>query len=430
MCAMQRTMKREAGISTKRSVTNAMINQQHRNVDVLLCSYGGGHVTMLAPVAKQLRAQGLTVEFFALTTAQSYLDRLQEPYFGYADLPEANDPDSIAAGERLASSIADGPVSRAETIAYLGINYIELVKAFGSQKADELYQANGRQAFQPARLMREIIDRVAPRLVVTTNSPRTERALLEAAHDAGIASLALVDMFGMHEAAWLGNPNSATRVGVLSEPIRQFYIKSGCRPEQVIVTGNPAFDQVNAPETISAARKWRLANQIPVDDKVIFWASQPEPERHPFTGVRGDPDLPRRIETKLREIVAAHFNWHLVVRYHPSETVAFVPQDRVIFSPVNEPFHPLLHAVDCTVIMSSTVGLEAYTAGTPIVAVELSIISPDSPYGALGMAQSVKDLDQLEAALKHSVNIPRRQQHATDANACHRVTRLAVSLLD
>jgi hypothetical protein len=396
-------------------------------VDVLLCAYGGGHAPMLAPVAEKLRSEGLAVQFLALTTAQPYLDAVGVPYIGYADFPEAADAEVQRIGRRLANSLPKGPVSERETIAYLGINYLEQIETHGKAKAEEMYANLGRQAFKPVRTMRRLLDRTQPRLVMTTNSPRSELALLRAAHDTGMPSIALLDMFGLHEVKWLGTPTSATRVGVINDQVRQFFLEAGCLPEQVIVTGNPAFDTVNAPEIIAAGRAWRGRNGLSDNQKVVLWASQPEPEIHPFTGERGDPHLPRRIETELRRIIQTCEDLQLIVRYHPNETVDFSFGDRVIHSPSSEPLHPLLHAADALVVMTSTVGLQGYIAGTPVIAIEQSVISPDAPFSRFGMARAVNDLTQLEAALLLATKQPRGGIGAA-GSACEKVVELVKSL--
>lgn len=383
---------------------------------------------MLAPVAKRLRADGLDVEFLALTTAQPYLAQQCISWIGYSDFPEAGDPGIRRLGEDLAAHLPDGPVSKDESVAYLGINYQELVTTHGAEAAQELYRTQGRQAFLPTRTMGRLVDRTNPRLVITTNSPRSELALLRAAHHKGIPSIALLDMFGLHEVKWLGTPTSATRVGVINEHVRRFFIDAGCSPEQVMVTGNPAFDSVNAPDTIAAGRDWRERHGISADQKLILWASQPEPQTHPFTGEHGDPALPRRIEKELRRIVASQAGWHLLVRYHPSETVDFVPGERVIFSPTSEALHPLLHAADTVVVMTSTVGLEAHLAGASVIAIEMSVIAPDAPFSRFGMARAVADLSELQGALQIETALRRPGGGRSDAS-CDKVVALVKDLL-
>ena len=48
------------------------------------------------------------------------------------------------------------------------------------------------------------------------------------------------------------------------------------------------------------------------------------------------------------------------------------------------------------VVTCSTVGLQAYLAGVPVVSVECSVISKDAPFGDFGIARRVESLEGLE----------------------------------
>ena len=171
--------------------------------------------------------------------------------------------------------------------------------------------------------MRRVIKRLAPGLVVATSSPRAERAAILAAAQVGIPSICVVDLFALQEVQWIGQFGFGTRVCVLNESVREMFLARGRRPEEVVVTGNPAFDRLKAPETVLAGFNLRQARGWNDGKKIVLWASTIEPERHPFNGLLGDPNLPRLVETQLREIVASDTNLRLVVRYHPNERVVF-----------------------------------------------------------------------------------------------------------
>jgi hypothetical protein len=133
--------------------------------------------------------------------------------------------------------------------------------------------------------------------------------------------------------------------------------------------------------------------------KIILWASQIEPERHPFADVSGDPKLPRLVEETLRKIVGNDKNLRLVIRYHPSENLYFKPASRVERSCVTESISTLLHAVDVVVVTASTVGLEAALAGRRVVSVDLSVFTQDTQYATMGISRGVKNLEDLGPAV-------------------------------
>jgi hypothetical protein len=372
---------------------------------ILFVSYGGGHVAMLAPIAEKLVSLGYSVTFIALTTARAVVDRLEIPVIGFSDCEEAVGPDALCWGKELARDFpSGGPVSDEETIAYLGASFRDLVAEYGEVEARLRYVKYGRHAFLPLATMLRIIERIAPNLVIATNSPRAERAAILAAGQLGIPSLCLVDLFALQELQWIGQPGFATKLCVLNESIRTMFLAHGRKPEEVVVTGNPAFDGLTAPETLNAGAQLRYARGWDDGKKNILWASQVEPERHPFNDLSGDPSLPRRIESYLRDMVAADENLRLVVRYHPSERIVFERGLRVAFSPVSEPIASLLHAVDVVVVTTSTVGLQAALVGRPVISIDKSIFTPDTPYSSIGVSKGVMHLEDLPKALDEALN--------------------------
>jgi hypothetical protein len=371
---------------------------------ILLVAYGGGHVAMLAPIAQTLTAEGRPFIFLALTTAKSVLDRLGVPSIGFCDLPEATDSDAKRWGIELAGDLPDGgPVSSEETVAYLGASFRDLVDEYGELDARRRYSEKKRQAFLPVATMRRFIERISPDLVVATNAPRAERAAILAAGQLGIPSVCVVDLFAIQEVQWIGQPGYATRVCVLNDSVRDRLLAHGRDTHEIAVTGNPAFDQLRTPENIQAGAQLRRVRGWDDGKKIILWASQIEPLKHPFVDLLGDPTLPCRVEQSLREIVIADENLRLVVRYHPSERNVFNPANRVDFSPLSEPIATLLHAVDIVVVTASTVGLEAALSGRPVISVDLSVFTPDTQYSAMGISIGVTDLSELRIALNKSL---------------------------
>lgn len=356
---------------------------------------------MLAPVYRALMTSGHPVTFLALTTAGMYLDNIDIPYIGYRHLPGATDPDVQMYGRQLAAAIPPGgPVPEAETIAYLGLNYRELVKQHGGSEAQRLYAEKGRQAFLPTGLFESWFTDFKPSLVISTNSPRSEQAAILAAKKAGIPAICAIDLFGLQEIQWIGNPGYADKICVLNEDVRQLLLTRGRKPEEIVVTGNPAFERLTSVDTQAAGSNLRQSRKWNDGLKTILWASQIEPAQHPFAPRRGDPELPRRIESQLRHFVYRHEEFRLVVRYHPSEQVCFDEgQDRVEFSPRNEDLAALLHAVDIVVVTSSTVGLEAYIAGRPVISVDCSVFTDDAPYSRMGIATGVAKVENLDESL-------------------------------
>lgn len=401
-----------------------------------MVTYGGGHVAMLAPVARSLIARGHRVVFLALTTAGGYLERAGIPFIGYRDLPDADQADVVAWGRQLTSELpSGGSIELAESIAYMGLNYRELVAEHGQDGAAQVFADKGRRAFCPIGLFKRWLGELRPSLVIATSAPRSEQAVLEAASALGIASICTVDLFGLQEIQWIKRPGYASRICVLNQQVRDIFVANGCDADGVVVTGNPAFERLRQPQVQEAGSAMRIAKNWGQDETVILWASQVEPELHPFARRVGDPTLPRRIEAILRDFVSSHAKYRLVLRYHPSENVQFQPgQARVEVSPSSEDLATLLHAVDIVVVTSSTVGLEAHLAGRHVLSVGGSIFNEDVPYGQMGIATDVSSPEKLGEALcsvplkvEQSLLVPSADTRV--ASATRNIVELAESLL-
>lgn len=369
---------------------------------ILFVAYGGGHVAMLAPVCKHLLASGHQVHFLALTTAPQYLENEGLTGFGFKDIPGSLLPEVQSIGEKLTNDLPNGGlVSREESIAYMGRSFLDLVDQYSEAEAERLFEKKGRQAFLPVRTMKQVIDWLAPDVVVATNSPRAEQAAILAAAEIGIPSVCVVDMFALQEIQWIGKAGYASRVCVLSQAVREMFINYGRAQNEVIVTGNPAFDRLKSeslPERATDLRRLKGWKNAPV----IVYASQVEPELHPFNGTKGDPLLPERYEKELYRIARDHADWRVVIRPHPSENRlgwSSLP-DHVYYSDSREQLDVLLTAADLVITLTSTVGLEASLLGTPVISIQGSIFTPDAPYAEMGLAYPVNTLDELEPAIE------------------------------
>jgi len=399
---------------------------------ILLVAYGGGHVAALAPVAATLQADGRPFVFLALTTAFAHLQQLSIPAIGFKDLPGARDDDVLAYGEHLASELpASSVVSREETVAYLGLSFRDLVLEHGESTAWELYRTRGRQAFLPVRTLRAAIEQLRPSLVLATNSPRAERAAIMAAGQCGVPAVCHVDLFGTQEIQWIGQPGYGERVCVLNKEVKRQFVDFGRGDDEVIVTGNPAFDELRDAAVIAEGEALRAARGWSDERITVLWASSVEPERHPFTGQAGDPSLTIRIEAYLRQLVAGSDRYRLVVRYHPSEHTRFVEQPNVYFSPTTESLGALLHAVDIVVVTASTVGLQASLAGRPVIAGFGSVFEADAPYGRMGIATGLAVIDSIAATLEQlSGRVVRGQHGDVSSGTAASATRRVLAVVD
>jgi hypothetical protein len=375
---------------------------------VLFVCYGSGHVTMVLPVAKALQEGGLaSVQVLGLTTAAPVVKAAGLHLLQVRDFAGLDDAAALARGLELATAM--GQVADVEeSAAYLGLCYSELVEEVGEEEAQRRYQSDGRQAFLPKRLLSRILAAVQPDLLVVTNSPRAERAAVLAAREQGLPAVCMVDLFAVDEVRWIGEAGYADRICVLNDHVKRFLIEAGRRPEEIHVTGNPAFDVLRSADlreqglALRARSGWK-------DKHVLLWPSQVEPERHPFDGRRGDPLLPSRLLAALVDWTLKQDDIVLCVRPRAGERVPDLPDDkRIRVTGQDWPLPELLAAVDTVVTLSSTVGLEGALAGARLIQVLGSMFDDAMPLGRFGIADAVVPLGGLEPALQQWARAPRR----------------------
>jgi len=373
----------------------------------LFVAYGGGHAKALLPVARLVQAQGLAqVVFLALTTAAAPVREAGLPTIGFADLLEASDTQALRHGERLVDGLSVQAALREESVAYLGLSYAELEADVGVQAAADRYRQYGRQAFLPVRVLERALRRWQPACVLTTNSPRAERAALLAARRLGVPSVCVLDLFGVWEREWLVRPDYADALCVLNPQVASSLIAAGRPARDVHVTGNPAFDAIGDPGVVAQGQALRRDAGW-TGQRVLLYASSPEPEQ--VTGIvgQGDPAWPARIESELVSAVQRDASLALWVRRHPSEAAADAiraaahPRIRV----AEGPLHPYLHACDEVVVTVSTVGVEANRVGRAVTQVRGSILDSLSPYRAMGIAHRELQLHEIATGLSAPVSV-------------------------
>jgi predicted glycosyltransferase len=129
--------------------------------------------------------------------------------------------------------------------------------------------------------------------------------------------------------------------------------------------------------------------------------------------------LPLLVEKQISHLVANRDDLHLIIRPHPNENRIVAEGDNVSVSDSNEPLHPILHAVNVVVVLTSTVGLEAAISGTPVITVDNSVFTQDAPYSKYGISRGINNLNELESAIDQAIrmqDVNRKHQIAQSTN--------------
>lgn len=360
---------------------------------VLGVSYGAGHIRTLLPVLVELESMGHDVTVLALTTAGVEARRAGLKTIGFTDLVEEGDGEALSWGRKLSGGQISHPdISQEETVAYMGLSYGDLIMRLGKEEAAERFASKGRQAFLPLGPLGRAFDRLEPDLVMTTSSPRAERAANIVARQRKVRSIVLPDLYPWYEMEWLSEPGYGTRICVIAERVKRQILAAGRSDEEVVVTGSAAFDDLADPKGPELGRAWRESKGIGPDDRMVLFASQPHP----------DPTLGSRLACELAEQAMLDPSWKLVVRPHPNEKFLFETiSENVICSYPHEPLIDLLYGTDATIVHWSTVGLQAALVGQPIVVWQIPVHPNPATFEKIGLGDVVTSAAEVWECLRH-----------------------------
>ena len=372
---------------------------------VLFVTYGNGHVAKVAPVAAALRERGVRVIVMALTLGLKQAQAMGLNPVSYRDFLHLVDGErALAFGRELLAANNHPDVEESESVAYLGINFLEWVEESGLQEARRNFAEGGRRTFLPLKFIGKVVDELRPGLVVSTASPRSEQAAIEAGVVRGIPTMTMMDLFALPHDNFRRNKVFADRITVLSDFARNNLLDAAISANRIVVTGCPAYDKLFDPAQAVAGAQWRCSMGWQ-RKRVVMWAGNLEEAAPNVPASYLGAGLGLLVEQRLRTWVASDKNAALVVRYHPNQYHQFPnlgAQDRVYVSnPRQDALHPQLHAVDTIITQTSTVGFEGVLIGKRLLALSFSpwVINLDFDYSKLGLGESVSSLDKLISVL-------------------------------
>lgn len=293
-----------------------------RRGKALIVTYGGGHASLMAPVAQELiRRDRIELTVVGLTIAAPVYRRFAVPTNGFAEYVRPGlDDDAVELGRTMLSDV--GGVDERESAAYLGLSMRDLIGEFGLEEAWSRYRTYGRHAFLPRETVRRIISGEAPTVVVATNSPRAERAAIVEANLLSIDTLMVPDLF--ESAEWVAyGPYEAKYYAVMCDLTANNLVRDhGVSRSRIIVTGQPAFDKQFVPSVADCRTHVRdllghdpspfclVATGFDYPDQRTFQKGLPKPTS----------EYSRSVLSRLIELLPSLPDLRFVVKPHPSES--------------------------------------------------------------------------------------------------------------
>ena len=381
-----------------------------KKAKIMLVAYGAGHINVIISMYRELASRGHDLTVIGLTMARKKLTDEGIPFLGYTDFLTDDDSKALELGEQLLAGIATSEhIPHEESVAYMGICYSELIELHGDTGAQRLYQEQGRQAFLPRNFMGRILDSIQPDLVIATNSPRSEEAVIREAHVRDIPAYCIVDFYycGTDIEDRLGDRDYAKKMFVSFKNFKQILIEAGRTDDQVEVCGNPVFDSLAA--FPMAKHRSSIRRKFDWDERfVVLW-------------IQSISETFKEVEKSVENLLESEFSKRhdvqVVYRPHPNDVTVHNShwRDEVYVSSSDDPLHEMVAACDVVVTVISTVGLEANLLGKPVIQVEFIDYGRKIPFPELGIGKAVYSLEQLSSELSR---LSSRDNSSPDVTPC------------
>ena len=303
------------------------------------------------------------------------------------------------------------------------------------------------------------LDPATALLVTGTSSPNPleyEKAFIAAARTQRIPSLAVLDFWSNYAQRFSDAQGrlvyAPDRIAVMDEWARDEMIACGIDGERIIVTGQPAFDDLGAVRTrFTSARRQALRTRWNIGESewMVLFVSQPlsllfgsDASNLLYPGF-DERRVLRALVTALEQIASeAQRKLTLVILPHPREQVeALHIESRVIRTVVitEHPPRELALAADLVAGMTSTLLVEACYLGCVTCSLQPGLRWPDTfPTNRWGASRAVYRQEDIQSTveqllLDESSRAVLQDRLATltlDTGATRRVTQLIYQMIE
>ncbi len=325
---------------------------------ILLCSYGGVHIRAILPIWQRLNDLGINTVLLPLTSAildiphqHSSIHQLRE--FLCKDIQL--EIDSI--GEMMLDNEVHYKLPTLDSITYLGWSMHDLIKKVGNQKAKNLYLKYGRSCFAQESIAQDILRKLKPRAVITTNSPRLELALSLKAREFNIPSFVVnTDPLGTNNVDTLVRESEFSKIYVWGDFAKRNLISAGAASDNIYSFGLPHYDYLSFVSLDVIRKKIRAKLEINSSDNLGIW----------FTAQNSIGNIfPHEEFERVLMQSACNLNILIGTRAHPHHNYKPLAIDFSKFSLVES-----IAACDFIISTGSTVLIEALHLRKPIVFID------------------------------------------------------------
>jgi len=380
---------------------------------------------MVLPPMRQLRERGWDVQCLGLTLAGPRLQDAGFPAMTYRDLLPANAESTLRLGREILAenhNPASG-IPEEESLAYLGLNLEDLFEQLGEEAARARYAQYRRHAFLPMNTMRRLIERIQPDVVMATNSPRSERAALVAAHNQGVPTAAIDDFFAERPAffpPFVPDLDADLLFAASAVGRDNFLSQEPPVHGRVLFSGNPSFDRLTA---VRAMNREEARRRLGVDGQLAVVMTQNHFDME-------------RIDALLQSVRDRIPGLTFAIRLHPSvRGKTTVPPWVLDVTPT--PLDDVLIAADVLLTVHSTTMLEALLVGLPVVQLGRPLAVTDytierieeAPLWEIGLSTLAESEPELIEAISNAIERDLREEVMRRAEAMFGLPGTATELI-
>ena len=282
----------------------------------------------------------------------------------------------------------------------------------------------------------------------SVNAQNYERQLIASARTQHIPSLALLDFWSNYRERF----DDAVRIlrylpdciAVMDEYARDQLIASGFDGARLVITGQPAFDALQAKRALlTSGRRQQLRNMWTREapGRVVLFASQPLSKMPGAAGL-DEKKIVAHVLQAL-EIIATqeHLALTLLIRPHPREETRWMSElrsdkIRVVVSSEGDA-HEIVQAVDLVTGINSVLLVEACHLGCVVASIQIGLCGQDVlPTNSAGYTRAIYEEHALAPVLKTMLldivtraEIQTRLMHLHTEPASPRVAQLCYRML-